>query len=69
MTARKTFRRASPEAARRAMAAHAEQMVDKGWTVEQEFEGDAGVMYECITYFHRAATRTDIRAKIEQMIA
>jgi hypothetical protein len=51
MEARKTIKRMTKEAARRAMAKHVEAMTAKGWKVTQEFEGEAGIMFECITYF------------------
>lgn len=53
MTACKKIKRSTPAAARAAMAAHATRMAGKGWAIEQEFEGDAGIMYECITYFYK----------------
>ena len=49
MEARKSIKRMTQESARRAMAAHVARMVAKGWKVAQEFEGDAGLMFECIT--------------------
>lgn len=53
MEARKSIKRSTQEAARRAMAAHIARMTAKGWTVTQEFEGDAGLMFECIAYFSK----------------
>ena len=48
---RKTVRRMSPVFARRAMLRHVAMMVKNGWHVTAEFEGDAGLLFECITYF------------------
>ena len=47
----KTIRRMSPVFARRAMAKHVSMMLKNGWHVTAEFEGDAGFLFECVTYF------------------
>lgn len=60
MSAHKTIKRTTPAAARAAMAAHAARMAGKGWAIEQEFEGDTGRKYECITYFYKPATAADM---------
>lgn len=48
---RKSIKRATKEAARAAMASHIKIMAAKGWALSQEFEGDAGMQFECIAYF------------------
>lgn len=53
MNARKSIKRATPAAARQAMAAHIEKMLAKGWALDQEFEGDAGLKFECIATFSK----------------
>ena len=52
--ARKSIKRTTKSAARTAMAAHAKMMKAKGWVVSQEFEGDVGVKFGCITYFTKS---------------
>ena len=47
----KTIKRTTQLAARSAMAAHVVKMKAKGWQVDQEFEGDAGLLFECVTSF------------------
>lgn len=54
MTARKSIKRSTKEAARKAMAAHVAKMASKGWVVDQEFEGDAFLLFECVTYFRKS---------------
>ena len=49
--ARKSIKLSTQAAARRAMAAHVAKMEAKGWKLTQEFEGDAGLKFECIAYF------------------
>ena len=56
MTTRKSIKRSTKLAARRAMAAHVAAMQAKGWTLGQEFEGDAFLRYECIAYFSKSST-------------
>ena len=51
MNVTKKIRRSTKEAAFRAMAAHTEKMLAKGWKVDQEFGGDRGFSYECVTWF------------------
>jgi hypothetical protein len=53
MTARKAIKRSTKESARRAMTAHIAKMKSKGWTLDNEFEGDAGAMWECVAYFSK----------------
>lgn len=48
---RKAIKRATKESARAAMAKHIEKMASKGWSLGREFEGDAGLKFECIAYF------------------
>lgn len=51
MEVRKSIKRSTQAAAVAAMSAHIEKMRAKGWTVSQQFAGDAGLQFECITYF------------------
>lgn len=53
MSTRKSIKAANQQAARRAMAVHIEKMLAKGWKIDQEFEGDAGLKFECIAYFYK----------------
>ena len=52
-SARKAIKRASKESARKAIEKHTEKMAEKGWKVDQAFEGDAGCHYECITHYYK----------------
>ena len=45
--------RASKKSAEKAMANHIDKMKKKGWEVDQEFAGDCGCSYECITWFYK----------------
>lgn len=53
MSTRKSIKAATQQAARSAMAAHIAKMLTKGWKIDQEFEGDAGLKFECIVYFYK----------------
>lgn len=53
MTARKSIKRATAESAHLSMAKHIQKMLAKGWKLDQEFEGDAGLKFECIAYFYK----------------
>jgi len=51
MTIRKTIKRATAGAANAAMTRHIEKMRAKGWTVSDQFAGDAFLKYQVIVYF------------------
>jgi hypothetical protein len=51
MTIRKTIKRVSAAAANAAMDRHIEKMRAKGWTVTDQFAGDAFLRYEVTAYF------------------
>lgn len=52
-SATKKIKRATEESASRAMMAHIELMKSKGWKIDKQFGGDAGCMYECVTWFYK----------------
>lgn len=52
-TAKKSIKRATKEAAFKAMEKHSQNMAAKGWKVDSEFGGDRGFKYECVTYFSK----------------
>ncbi len=49
---RKAIKKVSKESAEKAMERHVEKMARKGWRLRYEqFGGNAGPMYEVISYF------------------
>jgi len=49
----KKIKRKSKESAQEAMQKHIDTMKAKGWSVDTEFDGNAGCTYECITWFYK----------------
>ncbi len=52
--ASKTIKRATQLSAEKAMNAHIDKMIDKGWKVDHEFSGNAYLQYEYITWFFKS---------------
>lgn len=50
---RKAIKRATKHSAYNAMQKHINIMQSKGWKVDNQFAGDAGLQFEYITYFYR----------------